>query len=84
MRNFILTNIERNTDYHWRVNIDAIEANLDTLTQFPHIDTHYSGPTLFIAGSRSEHVTYVLSDAVCGCFMQGACMCCDVEIFQIP
>ena len=56
----MLTNIAKNADYHWRVNIDAIEANLGTLTEFPRIDTHYSGPTLFIAGSRSQHVTYVL------------------------
>ena len=58
----MLTNIEKNGGYYWRINLDAIEANLDLLVSFPRFDTSYSGPTLFIGGSLSGHITYVLSN----------------------
>lgn len=56
VRNFMLTNIEKNDKYCWRINLDAIEANLDVLVSFPRLDTSYSLPVLFIGGSQSEHI----------------------------
>lgn len=41
----------------WRINLDALEAGMDTLTGFPHDlprDT-WDGPALFLRGSESDY-----------------------------
>ena len=43
----------------WRFALDVIEAELDSLSDFPDFaaGSRYEGPTLFIAGGRSDYVT---------------------------
>jgi len=57
MRAFLVQNLETHGDgYRWRVNLDAIIANLDQLTDFPDVDARYPGPTTVIAGELSNYV----------------------------
>jgi pimeloyl-ACP methyl ester carboxylesterase len=58
IRNFLLQNLVK-TDggYGWRVNLEALAANMGELLGFPDPgDAVYRGPTLFVAGSRSSYV----------------------------
>eukprot|EP00735_Rhodelphis_limneticus_P001488 TRINITY_DN12115_c0_g1::TRINITY_DN12115_c0_g1_i1::g.9683::m.9683 TRINITY_DN12115_c0_g1::TRINITY_DN12115_c0_g1_i1::g.9683 ORF type:complete len:315 (+),score=15.59,sp/Q8NFV4/ABHDB_HUMAN/38.19/3e-48,Abhydrolase_6/PF12697.2/9.8e-32,Abhydrolase_1/PF00561.15/6e-16,Abhydrolase_5/PF12695.2/7.9e-15,PGAP1/PF07819.8/7.2e-06,Esterase/PF00756.15/1.7e+03,Esterase/PF00756.15/0.00071,Thioesterase/PF00975.15/0.00064,Lipase_3/PF01764.20/0.0034,DUF915/PF06028.6/0.0044,DUF915/PF06028.6/4.5e+03,DUF900/PF05990.7/0.0 len=60
VRQFIMTNLVPSEDakgYRWRVNLDALCPQLDTIARFPvpeRTDTTYNGPTLFIKGERSD------------------------------
>jgi esterase len=42
----------------WRLNLDAIEREFPQIVGFPPLPagTAYSGPTLFVAGARSDHI----------------------------
>jgi esterase len=58
IRNFLLQNLVK-TDggYAWRVNLEALAANMPELLGFPDPgDAVYRGPTLFVAGSRSRYI----------------------------
>jgi pimeloyl-ACP methyl ester carboxylesterase len=59
LRNFLLQNLAK-TDggFVWRVNLEALAANMPELVGFPvpAKDATYPGPTLFIAGGRSRYV----------------------------
>ncbi|KAK7925374.1 hypothetical protein WMY93_007684 [Mugilogobius chulae] len=58
VRQFLLTNLmELNGHYAWRVNLDAISAHLETLLSFPHFETPYEGPTLFLGGASSAYIS---------------------------
>lgn len=58
VRQFLLTNlIEQNGHYSWRVNLDAISAHLETLLGFPHFDSAFEGPTLFLGGASSAYIS---------------------------
>jgi esterase len=58
-RNFLLQNLIR-TDggYAWRVNLEALAANMPDLLGFPALPDGavYRGPTLFVAGGRSSYI----------------------------
>ena len=58
-RNFLLQNLIR-TDggYAWRVNLEALAANMPDLLGFPAPPDGavYRGPTLFVAGDRSSYI----------------------------
>jgi pimeloyl-ACP methyl ester carboxylesterase len=59
LRNFLLQNlVKTDAGFVWRVNLEALAANMDELLGFPTpaADAAYGGPTLFIAGSRSHYV----------------------------
>src|SRR5579862_3386715 len=57
MRSFIVQNLESQAEgYRWRINLDGIAANLESLTSFPEIEGHYDGPTTTIAGELSNYV----------------------------
>jgi esterase len=59
LRNFLLQNlVKTDAGFGWRVNLEALAANMDELLGFPSpaADMAYGGPTLFIAGSRSQYV----------------------------
>ncbi len=59
LRNFLLQNlVKTDAGFVWRVNLEALAANMDQLLGFPTpaADAAYGGPTLFIAGSRSHYV----------------------------
>src|SRR5215471_4263483 len=42
----------------WRLNLDAIEREFPEIVGFPPLPagTAYNGPTLFVAGARSDHI----------------------------
>jgi esterase len=59
VRNFLLQNlIKTDNGFVWRVNLDALAANMPELLGFPAPadEAAYRGPALFIAGSRSPYV----------------------------
>jgi hypothetical protein len=47
--------------YKWRVNLDSIPRNFNSLATFPPAGTSCPVPTLFIAGANSDYVR-----SVCG------------------
>ena len=64
LRSFILTNLEKCGDadeYRWKVNLEAIRSNLDSIAGFdidssPGDSATYPGDTFFIAGGNSKYV----------------------------
>jgi pimeloyl-ACP methyl ester carboxylesterase len=59
LRNFLLQNlVKSDAGFVWRVNLEALAANMDELAGFavPTPDAAYPGPTLFIAGGRSRYL----------------------------
>ncbi|KAK6642162.1 hypothetical protein RUM44_013885 [Polyplax serrata] len=59
LRQFLLTNLVEGEDgkYKWRVNLDAITSNFSTnISNFPTLNSTYSGPTLFIGGTNSDYL----------------------------
>lgn len=58
VRQFLLTNlVELNGHYTWRVNLAAISAHLENLMSFPHFDSAFEGPTLFLGGASSAYIS---------------------------
>jgi esterase len=43
---------------HWRLDLEAIERGFPQISGFPDLpaDTSYQGPTLFVAGARSDYI----------------------------
>lgn len=41
----------------WRLNLDVLERDMDSILSFPEIESHYDGPTLFLSGGTSDYVT---------------------------
>ena len=59
IRSFLLQNLVRtDAGYAWRVNLEALAANMPKLLDFPRPgdDAVYRGPTLFVAGGRSRYI----------------------------
>jgi pimeloyl-ACP methyl ester carboxylesterase len=58
-RGFLLQNLVFEEGHaRWRLNLAAIEQNMPALVDFPTMapGATYNGPTLFLAGSRSDYV----------------------------
>ena len=57
VRQFLLKNLTRTTDggFAWKINIAAIDKNIEAIGKGMVIDGAYSGRTLFIRGSRSNY-----------------------------
>ncbi len=59
IRSFLLQNLVwRDGTFHWRVNLAALAASMRELTDFPAPpgEPVFAGPTLFVAGARSDYV----------------------------
>jgi len=59
LRQFLLQNLIRNKDgFLWRINLNAIEQNHLILRDYPEklANNIYTGPTLFIAGGKSDYI----------------------------
>ncbi len=41
----------------WRLNLDALEANMPHILSFPAFSSRFDGPTLFLSGALSDYVT---------------------------
>ena len=57
-RLFLLQNLEeRRGRLEWRVNLDAIAANMSNLLAFPDVSAlEYQGRALFVSGARSDYI----------------------------
>lgn len=57
-RKFVLTNLSRKDDghYRWRLNLSAIEAHYDRLREKPIGDKPFVGPVLFVKGALSDYI----------------------------
>lgn len=78
VRQFLLQNLVADDHaFRWRVNLAAIERALPELSGFPSFRSHriYSGPTLFVAGSRSHYIHAGYDDAVRRCFPKALTVC---------
>jgi pimeloyl-ACP methyl ester carboxylesterase len=65
IRQFLLSNLARGEDgFRWTLNLRAIRRAMDTLTGWPDVDGRYDGPTLFLAGERSDYVTEAAQPAI--------------------
>jgi len=40
----------------WRLNLDALEAEMPEILSFPQVSGHWDGPVLFLTGSESSYV----------------------------
>ena len=59
VRNFLLQNlVKTDQGFVWRVNLEALAANMPELLGFPAPDdgAAYQGPALFVAGGRSPYI----------------------------
>ena len=41
----------------WKLNLDALEANMPEIMTFPDVETQWDGPALFLSGADSDYVT---------------------------
>jgi pimeloyl-ACP methyl ester carboxylesterase len=57
-RLFLLQNlVEQNGRLEWRLNLEAIAANMDNLLGFPDVSAlEYQGRALFVSGARSDYI----------------------------
>lgn len=56
-RLFLLHNLVRDGDsFRWRINLEAIAANLVELGGFPAIERSWDGPVRFVAGGRADYL----------------------------
>ncbi|MBS43506.1 MAG: alpha/beta hydrolase [Nocardioides sp.] len=57
VRGFLLQNLRRGSDgWHWQANLDLLRDQLDRIGGFPHLDASFDGPTLWVAGERSDYI----------------------------
>lgn len=57
LRQFLLTNLEsRDGAFAWRIPLQALEANLPVIADFPEIDGRFDEPALFLHGANSDYV----------------------------
>lgn len=55
-RQFIMKNLGRNEQqgFEWKLNVDALERNIEAMAEGMQYEGQYTGPTLMIKGARSE------------------------------
>jgi len=58
LRTFLMQNlVSRKGTYAWRVNLEAIGASLEDLSDFPDVEgLDYGGRTLFVSGEESDYL----------------------------
>ena len=55
MRAFLLQSLDV-AGKRWRLNLDALEAEMDKIIGFPAIEGRYEGPAFFLSGAESDYV----------------------------
>jgi len=70
VRGFLLQNLVHGKDgYRWRVNLDAMENHLQSITGFPDARGRiWNGPALFVRGAQSDFVTEDNRQAIASLF----------------
>jgi pimeloyl-ACP methyl ester carboxylesterase len=56
VRAFLLQNLRFAPNLAWRIDLPAITAALSSIEDWPAPATTYDGPTLFVAGARSDYI----------------------------
>lgn len=57
IRQFLLTNLVRDgSGYGWRIPLDILGGNLETIRGWPGSAGRFTGPSLFLRGGRSDYV----------------------------
>ncbi|XP_058822556.1 protein ABHD11-like [Topomyia yanbarensis] len=61
LRDFLITNLiksEEDGSFRWRINLDTLERDYESgVATFPDVgELRFEGPTLFIAGGRSDYI----------------------------
>jgi pimeloyl-ACP methyl ester carboxylesterase len=61
VRQFLLKNLSRKPEggFTWKINLSAIDKNLEQISEGMQYEGNYGGPSLFVRGSKSK---YVLDD----------------------
>lgn len=52
---FLLQSLDMK-DRKWRLNLDALSAEMDKIIGFPAVSGQFNGPTLFLSGAASDYV----------------------------
>lgn len=70
IRAFVLMNLEQKPDntFGWKVNLEAIAANLPNLASWEHVGGSFEGVTTFLGGSNSGYVQPDYHDAIHSAF----------------
>ncbi len=55
VRAFLLQSLDVR-ERRWRLNLDVLERDMELITGFPAVAGHFDGPSLFLAGARSDYV----------------------------
>jgi pimeloyl-ACP methyl ester carboxylesterase len=63
-RGFLLQNLKLGAAPSWRVNLEAVAAGLPGLVGWPEMEGTYPGPTLFVAGARSDYLRAAYRPAI--------------------
>ena len=54
---FLLQNLVRGDNgYYWRIHLEALENNMESIADFPGTNAVYTGPGLFLGGKLSEFI----------------------------
>ena len=65
LRSFLLMNlVNADGHYAWRLNLGALQADHDSILDFPASTHSWTGPALFVAGANSDYVVAAGIDAV--------------------
>ncbi|MDT0684262.1 alpha/beta fold hydrolase [Roseicyclus sp. F158] len=58
VRAFLLQSLDLRADpTAWKLNLDVLEAEMDTITGWPGTEGRFDGPSLFLSGEKSNYVT---------------------------
>lgn len=55
IRAFLLQSLDMKAA-KWRLNLDALERDMQRILDFPDLDGRFEGPTLFLTGAESDYV----------------------------
>ena len=54
----------------WKLNLDVLERDMETILGFPQVEGRYIGPALFLSGANSSYVTDDHHDAIRALFAE--------------
>jgi esterase len=65
VRAFLLQSLDLKTDPpQWRLNLDALEAEMPRILGWPEVEGQFEGPVLFLSGAKSNYVGREHRDAI--------------------